>query len=94
MARPQSPLTRSGAQGVARRERVRRQVVASNRLFGVPAVLLQLLQLPDERIVALRLAVAAVALIVWLALAEWRVVVRNAEAKSSGQTLLLTETET
>lgn len=89
--------TRCGAQRVSGRERVRRQVVARDQLLSVTTVtavttvlllllLLLLVLLLRERIVARRLG----APIVWLALAERRVVVCNAEAKSSGQTLLRT----
>jgi hypothetical protein len=50
-------------------------------------LLLLMRRLSRERIIARRLA----APIVWLALAERRVVVRDAEAKSGGQTLLRTD---
>lgn len=81
-------LTWRGSQRVSSRKRVRRQVVARDRLFGTTSVRL-LLQLEQQRFITGRLA----APIVWLTLPERWVVVGDAEAKSSGQTLLRTKTK-
>lgn len=82
-----------GSQGVSGGESVRRQVVARDGLFATVGVLLNVVvlvllqQLSGDGVVTLWIA----ALIVWLALSERRIIVRDAKAKSSGQTLLRTE---
>lgn len=81
--------TWGGSQRISGRERVWRQVIARDRLFRAVAVLQLLVleqRLLNERFVARRL----ITHIVWLALPEQWIVVGNAEAKSSGQTLLWT----